>query len=243
MKKTAIILTGALALMAVAPMAASAQTTSIEPTTEQSTSKQQIEINSPSDYVKWLKGQAGAEETLEQFSKLSESDQDKFVKYLNDVDVQKQVVKAFGSEKDVSLFGGDIVVSHKEDAPSKDTSSKVTPQAMNYTVSDSSKGTFLGITVSELRSTVTYRVSGTPGNQQIEVLSGGGMVVRNYNPIIGITVNQERPYTSADRQYAYQVNYFAHDFKGTWGLTYGTVKHTLSGDTQGREVRLISETL
>ncbi|WP_149095700.1 hypothetical protein [Paenibacillus terrae] len=237
LKNTAVILTGVLALTAVAPLAASAAPTAGIEVNDQS-SVQQIEINSPSDYIAWLKGQDGAETTLEQFDKLSESDQEKFVKYLNDLEVQKQVLKAFDSEQDVALYGGDIVVSHKEDAPSK-----VTPQAMNYTVADSSKGTFLGITVSELRSTVTYRVSGTPGNQQIEVLSGSGQVVRNYNPIIGITVSSERPYTSGDRQYAYQVNYFAHDFKGTWGLTYGTVKHTLSGDTQGREVRLISETL
>ncbi|QNR65256.1 hypothetical protein IAQ67_15190 [Paenibacillus peoriae] len=61
MKKTPIILTSALALMAVAPIAASAQQTNIEPTTEQTTSNtQSTEINSPQDYIAWLKSQDGA---------------------------------------------------------------------------------------------------------------------------------------------------------------------------------------
>ncbi|MFC7559830.1 hypothetical protein ACFQY3_14190 [Paenibacillus farraposensis] len=243
LKNTAVILTGVLALTAVAPLAASAQTTSIESISEHTTSKtqQQIEINSPSDYIHWLKGQAGAEETLEQFSKLSEADQDKFIKYLNDVEVQKQVLKAFASEQDVKLYGGDIVVSHKKGDAS---SSRVTPMAQNYTVHDSSYGRFMGVNVSELMSTVTYRVEGARGSQKITaVLSGIGLVVHNYNPLVDISVSSESPYTSADRQYAYIVNYFKHSYRGTGGMTYGTIKHTLSGDTQGREGRLISEIL
>ncbi|MNW56325.1 hypothetical protein D3C74_340350 [compost metagenome] len=58
MNKTPLILTSALALMAVAPITASAQQTNIEPTTEQTTSNTQLtEINSPQDYIAWLKGQ------------------------------------------------------------------------------------------------------------------------------------------------------------------------------------------
>jgi len=232
LKNTAIILTGVLALTAVAPIAASAQS-SIEPTTEQTISNaQQIEINSPQDYINWLKGQDGAEDAAQKFSDLSQADQEKFVKYINDPEINKTIMNAIAPSNGdkVTLYGGDITVKNEQTI----TPSKVSPQAKDYAVSQRATATVLGVDVVKLRERVEYRVEGTPSNQRVtQVLNGSGTVERYLVPMGRMDVKDDKGYVNSSGK-AVQRSVFTTSFvHPKLGAIIGVNNFTIYGDVRG----------
>ncbi|MGG1615844.1 hypothetical protein ACIFQM_12570 [Paenibacillus sp. NRS-1782] len=229
LKSTAVILTGVLALTAVAPLAASAQSTSIEPTTEQNT--QTTEINSPQDYIAWLKGQ-DAGETAQQFSDLSQADQEKFVKYINEPEINKTILNAIATSNGdkVSLNGGDITVKNEQTV----TPSKVSPQAKDYAVSQRATATVLGVDIVILRERVEYRVEGTPSNQRIsQVLNGGGTIERYLVPMGRMDVKDDKGYVNSSGK-AVQRSVFTTSFvHPKLGAIVGVNNFTIYGDVDG----------
>ncbi|MDQ0047014.1 hypothetical protein J2T18_001286 [Paenibacillus polymyxa] len=233
LKNTAIILTGVLALTAVAPLAASATPSTGIETNDQSI--HEVEINSPSDYIKWLKGKDGAEETLQQFSDLSESDQDKFVKYINDPEINKTLVDAMATSngEKVSLYGGDVTVTATQEQ-SKPV--KISPQVADYAVSQRATSTILGVDVVQVSERVEYRVEGTSSNQRVsQVLNGGGTINRYWVPMGRMDVKDDKGYVNSSGKLAVQRSVFTTSFvHPKLGATIGTNTFVIYGNVKGQ---------
>lgn len=236
LKNTAIIFTGVLALTAVAPIAASAAPTGIESTDEQTTSnaQQSVEINSPSDYLNWLKGQDGAEEAAQQFSDLSQADQEKFVKYINDPEINKKIMNAIAtSNRDkISLNSGDITVRHERSV----TPAKISPQTKDYSVRQRATSNVLGIEVVQVSERVEYRVTGASSNQRVsEILNGGGVVDRYLIPMGRMDVKDDKGYVNSNSSLAVQRSVFTTSFvHPKFGLVMATNSFTVYGNVQGQ---------
>lgn len=232
LNKTAVILTGVLALTAIAPVAAlAAPVTGIEVIEQSST--QQTEINSPSEYIRWLKGQAGAEDAAQKFSDLSEADQEKFVKYINDPEINKTIMNAIATSNGdkISLNGGDISVNHEQTV----IPSKVSPQAADYAVQQRATSTVMGIEVVQVRERVEYRVAGIPSNQRVtEVLNGGGVVDRYLIPLGRMDVKDDKGYVNSGGL-ATQRSVFTTSFvHPKFGVVVATNNFTVYGNVQGQ---------
>ncbi|NMP11539.1 hypothetical protein [Paenibacillus polymyxa] len=252
LKNTFVILTGVLALTAVAPLAASAAPSSeINANIKQDVSESLVGINTPQDYISWLKDQdksistsssQDSSEVIKQFSQLSTSDQEKFIKYINDPEVNKAFFNAMASSEDVSLYGGDIKVEHNKGA--NETNSKVSPQSINYTVSGYSTGSFLGVKLSELRTDLTYTVGGTSQSNLTvtQLLGSKANVTYNYNPTVKIEALSMNPYIRFDKKAAVTTgNYNFNFIHEKLGLEYGTIIHHMEGDVYGRKEKFYVE--
>lgn len=188
------------------------------------------EINTPDDYVFWLKGQDGSEKTLEQFSELSESEQVKFVEYINSPKINTELLDAMSKNEKVVLYGGDIVVEHKS------ATSDISMFAADYAVSQRAVATVLGVDLAQIRERVEYRVTGTPGNQKVEkILNGGGIVDHYWVPFGKMEVKDDQGYVSANGKRAVQRSTFTSSFvHPKFGLTMGTREFTIYGNVNGQ---------
>ncbi|KTS84425.1 hypothetical protein NS115_03565 [Paenibacillus jamilae] len=232
MKKTAVILTGVLSLTALAPAAAlAAPATDVEVNQQ---SVQQTEINTPTDYISWLKGQEGAEDAAQKFSDMSQSDQEKFIKYINDPEVIKTITNAIATSKGddkISLNGGDITVRTEQTVtPSR----VVSPQAKDYAVQQRATSTIMGIEVVQVRERVEYRVEGTPSTQRVtEVLNGGGVVDKYWVPMGRMDVKDDKGYVNSSGL-ATQRSVFTTSFvHPKFGLVVATNNFTVYGNKYG----------
>lgn len=229
--KNTIILTGVLALTAIAPLSASAT-----PNTEIEVKEQlaPVEINSPGDYIAWLKGQDGAEKSLEQFSELSESDQERFCEYINDPAVNQALMGALAassSGEEVSLYRGDIVARQEKSI----TPGEISLRAADYSVHQEATSTILGVDVVQISERVEYRVEGTPGNQKVtKILNGGGTIDKYWVPMGKMDVKDDTGYVNAAGKLAVQrsvfTTYFVHP---KLGATIGTNNFTVYGNVKG----------
>ncbi|WP_313637969.1 hypothetical protein [Paenibacillus sp.] len=231
LKDTIIILTGILALTAIAPLSASAT-----PTTEIEVNKQfsqQVEVKSAGDYIAWLKGQDGSKEILDQFTMLSESDQEKFVEYINDPIINKTLMDVMASSngEEVSLYGGDIVARQSQSIALGDISIR----AADYEVSQKATSTILGIDVVEISERVEYRVQGTPGNQKVaSITNGGGSIDRYWVPLGKMEVKDDKGYVNASETLAVQRSVFTtHFVHPKLGATIGTNTFIVYGNVKG----------
>jgi hypothetical protein len=179
-----------------------------------------------------LKGQDGSEKTLEQFSKLSESEQEKFIEYINDPAVNKELLDAMASSKGekVSLYGGDIVVRQKSITPGE-----ISIRQADYVVYQVATSTVFGVDVVQIRESVEYRVKGTPGNQTIsEILNGGGRVDKYWVPLGKMDVKDDKGYVSSGNR-AVQHSVFTTSFvHPKLGLTVNTNDLTVYGNIKGQ---------
>jgi hypothetical protein len=231
LKDTIIILTGILALTSIAPLSVSATpTTGIEVNKQFS---QQVEVKSAGDYIAWLKGQDGSKEILDQFTMLSESDQEKFVEYINDPIVNETLMDAMASSNDekVSLYGGDIIARQSQSIALGD----ISILAADYAVSQRAVSTILGIDVVEISERVEYRVQGTPGNQKVtSIINGGGTIERYWVPLGKMDVKDDKGYIHASDTLAVQRSVFTtHFVHPKLGATIGTNTFTVYGNVKG----------
>jgi hypothetical protein len=195
-----------------------------------------LSINTPEDYINYLKANNkelnsqndnDSSVILEQFTNLSQEEQQKFVNYMNDPEAIKSIFNVIQSGKDSDLYNGDIKVRVNQNKQAHST----TPFATEYTPHAETVVSTFGINIITTQVYIHYRVS---AGKVTEILNGGGVVTRKWVPLVNITIKEEKPHINSDKRSAYQTAYF------TWNFTHpsleeviGTGTHTIWGYADG----------
>ncbi|MEC0184432.1 hypothetical protein P4H61_23390 [Paenibacillus peoriae] len=195
-----------------------------------------LTINTPEDYINYLKNNNkglnslndnDSSAILKQFTSLSKEDQQKFVNYMNDPDAIKSIFNGIKSGKDSDLYNGDIKVRVDQNKQEHSTA----PLAAEYTHYSETVVSTFGINIITTQVYIHYRVS---GGKVTEILNGGGVVTRNWFPVVNVTIKEEKPYINSDKRSAYQTAYFTWNFiHPSLGEVVETGTHTIWGYADG----------
>ncbi|MDP9675216.1 hypothetical protein J2W97_001199 [Paenibacillus jamilae] len=201
-----------------------------------SVNAQDLSINTPEDYINYLKSNNkglsvqnnnDSSVVLEQFTKLSKEDQQKFVDYMNNPEAIKAIFNAMQSGKDADLYNGDIKVRVTQKEPEH----AITPFAAVYKPYAETVASTLGVNIITTQVYVQYRVS---GGKITEIINGGGLVTRNWFPVVNISIKEDKPYINSDKSRAYETAYFTWNFiHSSLGAVVGVGTHTIWGFTDG----------
>ncbi|MGG1617980.1 hypothetical protein ACIFQM_18750 [Paenibacillus sp. NRS-1782] len=226
MKKMLSLFVVFVLFLAVLPFSANAQETNSST------------INTPEDYINYLKqnnrglnsnSQGGDDHSiiLKQFTSLSNEDQQKFVDYMNNPEAIKAIFDAMQSGENTDLYNGDIKI-RVDESKLKNT---ISPFATTYRPYAETVASALGINIITTQVYVQYRVS---GGKITEILNGGGLVTRNWFPVVNIAIKEDKPYINSDKTRAYQTAYFTWNFiHSSLGAVVGVGTHTIWGFTDG----------
>lgn len=201
-----------------------------------SVNAQDSTINTPEDYINYLKSNNkglssqndnDSSVVLEQFQSLSKEDQQKFVDYMNNPEAIKAIFNAMQNGENADLYNGDIKVRVNQNKPDH----TITPFATEYKPHAETVASTFGINIITTQVYVQYRVS---GGKVTEILNGGGIVTRNWFPVVNITIKEDKPYINSNKTRAYETAYFTWNFiHSSLGAVVGTGTHTIWGFTDG----------
>lgn len=151
-----------------------------------STEIQTKKIETPNDYIMWFEKEIEKNENIEQkdalkqFKQLSKEQQNKFISYLNNEELLKEVIDAFNNNESKTMYDGDIVIEvemtelvvQKEDMM----------QFSELLQANYKKWvTFLGVNIFEVTAWVRYNHD---GEKVTSILGSNHLVSRNYNPLL-----------------------------------------------------------
>lgn len=196
-----------------------------------------LTINTPEDYINYLKQNRNglnsqiinneSSNILQKFTSLSKENQQKFVDYMNNPEAIKSIFNAMQSGENADLYNGDIKVRVTKSKPANTTSAFTTI----YKPEAETEATTFGITVISTKVYVQYSVT---SGKITQILNAGGLVTRNWVPFANISVKEDKPFITSDKNRAYETVYFTWNFiHKSLGAVIGTGTHTMWGFPDG----------
>jgi SepF-like predicted cell division protein (DUF552 family) len=140
-----------------------------------------------------------AKKVMEQFLKMNNDDKEKFMQYLNNFDIIKEIFSIATSRNEIGnvysldngihydeqeLYNGDIVIKDITEVNSSSTNTKIHSQTVERTVTHTHKAKIFGIIIAKFAISCRYKTSGKTKVTNIISASDGWA---NYMPLIEIS--------------------------------------------------------
>lgn len=200
----------------------------------QNTYAAESKVTTPDDYVHYLKTQPNSADIVAQFEALSATDQQKYVKYITDPVLMKQMFDAALSGKPTTLANGDIKVNQGiQTIPHHSGGSIGTMETVRDVYHDFDS-VVLGINTFKYRVTLTYLVGGTSNaNLQVKkAISGNGVLLFSRIPGLSMSFTKDIPYVTNNKA-VFRVNCVWELAYSGSGASFGTDIVTINGYPDG----------
>lgn len=166
-------------------------------------------------------------DVLSDFENLSSNEREKFISYINNPDLNLEILKALSENKTYVAFNnGDIVVSSNEQFDQED-SIQARSSIQSRTATASRSVSVLGLKVFEYSGEIRYKHNGS----SIRSIDHANIwISRNFLPLVDFSWNDSSTYGVGSRT-AHHIEYctwsFVHE---KIGLTYGSHQIEITGN-------------
>lgn len=191
-------------------------------------------ITTPAQYVEYLKTQPNSAASVAQFNSLSAADQQKYVSYVTDSELMKQVFDATLSGKPTVLKGGDIKINQNHIGLPPTTGGSIGTLETVRNVQHDFESIILGMNAFTYRVTLTYSVGGTSNaNLQVKkAISGNGVLLFSRIPGLSMSFTKDFPYVTNNTA-VFRVNCVWDLAYSGSGASFGTDIVTMKGFPDG----------